>query len=126
MKRSVMRKWVAALTSGKYKQTTGTLKGEYFFGVNKDGTRSADETEGTGYCCLGVLCALKAKECHKSFNTVGQGDSMLPTAVMEWAGMRKSNGQVKGKKINLVTLNDTEGFTFKQIAKFIRDNYKAL
>jgi hypothetical protein len=31
-------KWVAALTSGKYKQTKGTL------------------TDKNGFCCLGVLC----------------------------------------------------------------------
>lgn len=126
MKRSIMRKWVAALTSGKYKQTTGTLKGEYHLPVMKDGTRSTVEEDGTGYCCLGVLCALKAKECKKSFETIANGDALLPNSVMEWAGMRKNNGQAKGKKTNLVTLNDTKGFTFKQIAKFIRDNYKAL
>lgn len=39
-KQKMVAKWVKALRSGKYKQTTGRLQ------------------DGKGYCCLGVACAI--------------------------------------------------------------------
>jgi hypothetical protein len=38
MNKKLKQKWITALKSGVYKQTTGKLK------------------DNTGYCCLGVLC----------------------------------------------------------------------
>lgn len=46
----VMQAWVKALRSGEYKQTTGALR-----------RSSATETMPEGYCCLGVLCDIAAK-----------------------------------------------------------------
>ena len=43
---SLKARWVKALRSGKFKQSTGTLKD-----VNNSG-------DVVGYCCLGVLCAI--------------------------------------------------------------------
>ena len=43
MNRQYVENWVAALRSGKYKQTTGTLRGVM-------------EHNYIGYCCLGVAC----------------------------------------------------------------------
>lgn len=43
MKNNIMKKWVKALRSGKYKQGTGTLK-QY------------NRNEEAKHCCLGVLC----------------------------------------------------------------------
>lgn len=48
MKHDIAMKWVAALRSGNYTQTKGVLK------------------DDTGYCCLGVLCAIQGREFHYS------------------------------------------------------------
>lgn len=40
----ILKAWVKALKSGKYKQTKGALKRK--------------TSHGIGYCCLGVLCSI--------------------------------------------------------------------
>lgn len=47
MNKNVKQRWLAALRSGEYKQTTGCLRRD-----------EADEIHAApkGYCCLGVLC----------------------------------------------------------------------
>ncbi len=118
MKKKVMEKWVAALRSGKFKQTTGALRDE------------------TGHCCLGVLCEL-APSSQGEFigntfygpnrGTVGKGnDGLLPDTVREWAGMDDSEGVPKaGDFDSLVDLNDN-GKTFPEIADIIETHYKEL
>ena len=117
MKKDIKTKWVKALRSGKYKQAAGKLK------------------DDNGYCCLGVLCQLHAKETKlgKWITTdneyypinyvVGKsvGDVELPTAVMKWAGLSRPYGiSVKGSK--LTNINDNEGKTFKELADIIEEN----
>jgi hypothetical protein len=111
MNKEIKAKWVAALRSGKYKQTTGALR------------------RGDSFCCLGVLCNLHA-EAHpktaakqKSINYyMGEG-GVLPQAVLRWAGLGKYNVDVAVKykdiKTNLADLNDRKGLSFKQIANVI-------
>lgn len=107
MKRDVMRKWVKALRSGKYKQTIGKLKNE------------------DGYCCLGVLCDIKAKEQKKKFNGIGdENKDVLSVTQMKWAGMKTKTGRC-GKN-ELTNMNDYEGRSFAYIAHFIEANYKKL
>jgi hypothetical protein len=48
MNQEIKTQWVAALRSGQYKQTSGTLHR-----LRDDGSE--------GYCCLGVLCELAEK-----------------------------------------------------------------
>lgn len=90
--RANRKKWIAALRSGKYKQTRGQLK----------------NTAGTDpkYCCLGVaaeLCGLKG--CMK-------GESLLDH---ECGVMGLSARQAR----DLVALNDDYHKRFKTIAKAI-------
>lgn len=120
MKKSVMKKWVKALRSGKYKQTTNAeLK-------SKDGS----------YCCLGVLCEISKKsewEVGPFSMCYLDAGGFLPTIVQEWAGMDDNKGTlpkpVKNDQklyiVNLAALNDS-GMSFKRIANVIEKNYKDL
>ncbi len=132
--------WVAALRSGKYKQTKHVLK-------SLNGVPS--------YCCLGVACEVAieagldlehgeivkegiAKPVVGVYGEEGDSES-LPQEVMEWLGMNVSDGgfnmeterwhgvirdldlgEVNSQRVNktLASLND-RGATFAQIADII-------
>lgn len=51
MKHVIMKRWVRALRSGRYRQTTGKLRAR-----NKAGNAT------NNFCCLGVLCDLYAQD----------------------------------------------------------------
>jgi hypothetical protein len=116
MKRSIARKWAKMLDSGDLKQSKYTLR-------NKN-----------GFCCLGALCNLHATEHpeiavkQKRKYVYLERAAILPTSVMEWSGMKTDNGgfNIYGMHSSLADLNDMEEWTFPQIAKFIRKNWKAL
>ena len=97
MNKEVKEKWVAALRSGKYKQTRGTLK------------------DKTGYCCLGVLCeATNSRKWH--------GYSLLPRHIMKKAGLQNECGtyvEYKNGQTLLTDLNDNRKLTFNDIADII-------
>ena len=111
-----MKKWVAALRSGKYKQTKGRLR------------------EDNGFCCLGVLCNLHA-EAHPKFAAkqsskyhYDDNEGLPPKVVTEWAGISSDTGffvDNYGQYFELTVLND-QGKSFKQIADIIEANYKEL
>lgn len=108
MKKSVMKKWIKALKSGKYKKTTGNLKNE------------------NGHCCLGVLCAIspyKNNYTKMSWNSA-ICNSVLPTKVQEFAGMKSENGTIDDS-ICLSSMNDN-GNSFETIADFIEQNWRKL
>lgn len=129
MKQNIMKKWVKALRSGKYKQGSGTLK-QY----NRKGQAE--------HCCLGVLCELynhtmkknkkktiPEKICDNdrdfSFGYTrfdGSCDG-LPKSVRDWSGVKDTIGTF-GKE-NLADLNDN-GETFKTIANIIENNWENL
>src|SRR5271165_2259693 len=99
MKKHVMKKWVAALRSGKYKQTRGRLH-------NK---------RGGGYCCLGVLCEISGME----FNP---NDGMIPYSVENWSGLRTRKGSCADTNLrgeSLASYNDHSKLSFKAIANII-------
>lgn len=105
---NVIRRWVKALRGGKYKQDKSQLKTE------------------TGYCCLGVLCDLHAKEVGKEWDSYFYcgSDAELPAEVSIWSGLMSANPRVAGK--SLAVLND--GFeckphSFSQIADLIEAEY---
>jgi len=123
MKINVMKKWVAALESGEYKQGIGQLR------------------EGNTYCCLGVLCEIAKKEgVIKSY----AHHSYFPTKkVLKWAGMKTENGDIEDT--SLARLNDGESenttiktkngnlsvrfgrkMSFKNIVKVIKEYHKEL
>lgn len=150
MDKTIMKKWVKALRSGKYKQGRGTL-----CQVDKKGNES--------FCCLGVLCDLynkdrkaKKKKGLTVERTPNDGwadgslskaefitmyddvDGTLPDVVAHWAKFDEWNyegtfggadGLHDGIR-SLVSLNDGgDGFkpkSFKQIADIIEEHYEQL
>ena len=116
MKRSIARKWAKMLDSGDLKQSKGVLR-------DKD-----------GFCCLGGLCNLHATEHpeiaikQKRKYVYLDADVYLPNLVQEWSGMKTPAGvfNIDGMNSSLADLNDLEEWTFPQIAKFIRKNWKEL
>ena len=106
MNKQIAKKWIAALRSGKYKQTKCALK-------DKD-----------GYCCLGVLCAISPWKYNftRMTNAPHAKNMSLPPIVVNWAGMRSSGGeyQVEGNQYsNVLTARNDEGMSFSEIAKLI-------
>ena len=104
--------WIEALNSDEYKQTKGCLR------------------DSTGYCCLGVLTDLYAKEHNQEWTLNDDGDytfdgrNWTPSSeVREWAGIQNSWGPLK-EPVNgiicLAGLND-DGYSFKQIAQVIEE-----
>lgn len=109
MKQDIAKRWVAALRSGEYQQTRQVLH--------------SDE----GYCCLGVLCDLHAKETGGAWLLTPSGhiyqqyDVLVPPRVLEWAGMRSPDGKFTDGThwgSTLADVNDGGG-TFDQIADII-------
>jgi hypothetical protein len=117
-------KWLKALESGRYKQTTGQLRD-----VQADyGTAS--------YCCLGVLCNIEKEKGQKwEVDTFIGGVSMLPdfegnmypdedryydmppTNIMDKLNLSEDLASA------LAQMNDN-GSTFKEIAAFLRKKWR--
>jgi hypothetical protein len=106
-----VKKWLRALRSGKYKQTTGALRKK-----NK-------------FCCLGVICDLAVKEGiikppieEKEYYDYGGVTGVLPEEVQKWLGLSDSAGgfyDEDGCGRDLTELNDAKKYSFKKIAKLI-------
>lgn len=104
MKKSIMKRWVKALRSGKYKKGTGQLR------------------SGNRFCCLGVLCELSTLP-YEHF------EEGLPRDVIAWAGMRTDCGKILGLPRDLTGYNDgTECRmkSFNAIANLIEKNWEQL
>ena len=108
-------KWLAALESGKYKQTKGTLR------------QPKGDGKSYGYCCLGVLCNLAVNDGvgewtkltpdgkPRSYKLDGErNDSMPVTQFLDLVGISPEMGD------RLATMNDHEGKSFTDIAKHLR------
>lgn len=119
MNKEIADKWIAALESGEFDQTSGFLMNE------------------NGYCCLGVLCQIAVEDGvidppvvrniegvskHYTFNNCGQ---FLPDSVVGWAGMSSDSGEY-GDSLSLVAANDVDGASFHAIAQIIRENVENL
>jgi len=115
MDAGVKERWVAALRSGKYKQTSGFLRTE------------------DGYCCLGVLCdihdaeRIDTKWIQETCTETGEVncayltfEGTLPPAVMDWAELDSDNPEIQGD--SLAELNDG-GKSFAHIADLIELNF---
>ena len=104
-----MQKWIEALESDEYEQTTGSL-------------RNADT-----YCCLGVACDISdmgewVEDIYKVDGVTYGG--MLPPKVVEWLGLHSEDGSPKHAQFgawSLIDLNDNH-HNFKQIARILRNN----
>lgn len=119
---TIIRRWVEALRSGKYKQGRGQLA-----------TMLSSPAE-RAYCCLGVLCELAVDDgviqrtepdCGCCTATRYDGETGLPTAaVREWAGVddwvvRVDDGQKEG----LAHINDEYQEDFATIAGLIEKEW---
>jgi hypothetical protein len=124
MNKKVMKKWVKALLSGKYKQGRGLLK-------------QTDHKDIIRHCCLGVLCELynedmkekKKKKLTEKVDGFGvirfnKQPEHLPSIVKDWADLNDNVGSI-GAFDSLATIND-DGKTFKTIAKIIEKNWENL
>ncbi len=101
----VKKLWVKALRSGKYKQTKDRLQ------------------DPTGFCCLGVLCDLAAKDGGPQwdYDFFDGKKETPPNYILEYLKLKK---RINRKTIaeTLIDMNDDEGKSFKQIANFIEKN----
>lgn len=124
MNSQVKEKWIAALRSGEYQQGINSLR------------------SNQGFCCLGVLCDLYAKEHNENWEHVNayseqntkakdswyfqEETQYLPEKVMNWAQLEDNNPEVKilDKDDNLIqydvlSMMNDEGVSFSFIADTI-------
>lgn len=96
--------WVEALESGKYKRTTSFLKND-----NK-------------YCCLGVACKV----------AIDMGENIETKEIDDYTLFDGNEGVLTEKVKKMFGINDQtsffllndDGFGFKRIANFIKDELK--
>ncbi len=124
------KKWLKALRSGKYKRGTN-----YLTGVDTKGKLR--------HCCLGVACRIfpKIVECtgidefNNCYYGVNRRDTILPEELQELLGvddMGAFNTKIRkggNYTFTLAGLNDSNKFSFKQIAdiiekKILSDDFK--
>ncbi len=91
MKAALKKKWVAALTGGKYEQTGEVLYSKDY----------------KAHCCLGVL-----RHCVTGRNRYNDYNEMLSDRFLLRVGL------TKGQQKKLVRMNDN-GSTFKRISAWI-------
>jgi hypothetical protein len=107
--RKVMKRWIAALRSGKYKQ-------------GKNALRTHDR-----FCCLGVLCDLNAKDGGapweapaknntSGFYAYGDRELRLPDDLANYLKLNAYDVD------ELIYKNDN-GSSFKEIANFLEKTY---
>jgi hypothetical protein len=114
-----IRRWVMALRSGKYEQTTGALR------------------KGDAYCCLGVACEVSGVGEWRGSTTAdllpayGNDDyresGILPTPVINWLGLDDGDPMLvnpeRGGSTRASEWNDEHGATFEEIADFIEATF---
>ena len=125
MNPEVKQKWIDALRSGDYEQGSEKLRSV------------------TGYCCLGVLCDLYAREHDTQWEFRGYDElsdetnphpmdywyfdehsEFLPESVMNWAGLKTHNPPMRVDSDDgfytdeIANLNDS-GYTFNDLSKLI-------
>lgn len=121
MNREIKKRWVAALRSGKYRQSCGSLR--------KDDC----------YCALGVLCDLFVQDrehegvawlsvlghyaVHYEEGQPTYSYDFLPQPVMNWAGLIHENPaffvEESEDYFTVSDLNDDQQLSFDQIATII-------
>jgi hypothetical protein len=124
MNKEIKTLWINALRSGKYEQTTGTLK------------------SSTGHCCLGVLCELYIENTglgiwdtesniynveplslvFKDPFNMCEAVTSLPTSVQRWAEVDKNPAVEFLNRIrDLAAINDMKE-SFEKIANLIEEH----
>jgi hypothetical protein len=135
MKQEIKEKWVAALRSGEYEQTTAALHR-----LAPSGDPDSQRPQ-PGYCCLGVLCDLALKAGVITSRVQGalevydvEDDATLPRSVAEWADFQlavpnfdyayRIGGYFDDQGVShaLTELNDG-GMSFAEIADIIERQF---
>ena len=119
----VKEKWLAALRSGEYTQTSTSLRRivKVLYGE-----QLPEDQQYVGHCCLGVLCDISGlSEWHEpsvvgEYNYLGTY-GMPPDDVVEWAGMDPRWALTQHALGHLASMND-DGKTFEEIAQWIEEN----
>lgn len=121
----IKERWIAALRSGDYPQ-------------GREELRSSE-----GYCCLGVLCDLHAKDTGASWSMdddygcyeYNGTSNYITDDVAVWAGLtasdcllRRPNGEydVIVRHLPATTMNDDMGLGFREIADEIEQHLPAI
>ena len=122
MKPKIKKKWIEDLRSGKFEQ-------------GKHNLRSVDDK----YCCLGVLCDIYVREQDEddernnwskyyadtdTYSVDGRTSFPSPK-ILEWAGLNKGTVtlDINGEPVEIIDLNDVEGYSFEQLADLIEEQY---
>jgi hypothetical protein len=102
--KTIKKKWLKALRSGKYQQGKNTLKWQ-------SGNRDPE------FCCLGVLCEIQGRKWRRLFahSTHFKGGASVAVKEIREAGIHPEVAQ------SLAMLNDT-GSSFAEIADYIEAN----
>lgn len=113
MHKEIKDKWVVALRSGKYTQTTYNL-------------RQNLPSVGCKHCAIGVLCDLAVKEGIETESVFG-GISATKRMI-NWLGLEEDFGEVSLLKpvdgyLSIMALNDRGHYTFSQIADIIDQQF---
>jgi len=118
------REWVAALRSGKYKQTNAYLNRVI-----------ADGNLPVGMCCLGVACDVFGPRNNLQWTPstdgtiliMGSRMSVLPDGIAAVLGIGPNGDlmEMVGVHTYLWSLNDSRNYTFAQIAQVIEDQFIA-
>jgi hypothetical protein len=131
MNKELAAKWVKALKSGKYKQTTVVLSS----GLDLIGGKLVihNKREGVQYCCLGVLCrvAEKMPEFKDYAETIREGvvDEANLNFTVRRPGKRgalfiRKIGMTDAQEEIFINMNDMAKSTFAEIAEKVRKIYK--
>jgi hypothetical protein len=105
-----IKRFVKALHSGKYKQTTGKLQ------------------DANGYCCLGVACDLYRIDMDlKSPSVIAtkwgkRHAEKLPPKIQEYYGFESTNPDL-GYTSVATYLNDHRNYSFKKLADLFEKKY---
>lgn len=113
-----LRKWVAALRSGRFKQGRRALV--------------TSTPDGPLHCCLGVACevalaeglrmeVLEPPDSGGAWLFDGNGGT-LPLAMSRWLGVRNTDPAI-GNGVQATHANDSVMLTFEQIADAIEKYY---
>lgn len=114
------RRWVEALRSGEYEQTTAALVRLPLEGANS-------HPEKDSFCCLGVLCevaGLERSDSGRSFRLpeearMGGMSELIDSTLGAW---RQIVGIDETHQNDLMELNDVGRRSFAQIADYVERN----
>lgn len=102
MNEEIKAKWVAALRSGKYQQTSGQLR--------------RNEGESSSFCCLGVLCDVVNPDAWKHESHEDGTFLSVSGRIARLAGLSHAASSV------LTDWNDSKRKSFEEIAAFIEQD----